>query len=834
MRIGVALLATAVGCTDVTEPVTPLAPPPPSSEDASPVEVEASVAPAERASFGYLDTPAPRSLDAVGDRISGWALDPDGVARVDLVAGDGTRWPLETGIERADVARVHPGVPGSMHAGFDARVDADLLALRSSHVDVVVTDLAGNETRLGQPLAIGPQRNRWRRLLEERPGLASERFYVLFATSSLPTGGAEGIKAEFAAHESETLRVGMRIPVLYMRTTQGRAADWVFDPDFDTTRMRGAVPVAEDSLVETAAWATGHEVPVLFTLNGGVWGDARGTAPEWDLTDHLEEEPAHCQWNQLDQVLADDDPGLPSAIGGVELARSLTLNVFATDVRRYKKRNLQAAASWVAGFAAAHPELFVGVNLDPDVYVNPFFEGRQWYDYNPDTLRQFRHWLRGDGPYLGEGEPDLSAYRRDVALSLEAFNARAETGFASWDEVDGPRLADARLVEFWKVPHFQVWERFRRHLVDLHYDELSTWTHEAGIARDRIYSSQGFSPRSGLIEPFPITLDDRIVNYDAGGMTLEGALPRDGHIGAILYGDSATNRVEMSNGRSLFATLRAFDPGWAIVEFHTADLHAPDIVPGYGVDYGALRDVFNYGAGFVSPMAWNGINGDHPDHPGFVSFMALRRTPLEDAIRFFLDERANLPRGAILYTFGDFRHAADDGWRIDGGGHATPTRGVWQLVPETGSNRLTVSSPADLPLDPASHDLIVLGLDAAAGQVESVAVEARTASGGPWLSIIDRTPWAERPREPAGVRLPLRWGALEAPSELRLRFTVAAGTTALGLDHVLVYPAAPAPAAGSVPSGHGAAARSDAAGRPADEGHRLAHEGRDSLAHRAQ
>ena len=50
------------------------------------------------------------------------------------------------------------------------------------------------------------------------------------------------------------------------------------------------------------------------------------------------------------------------------------------------------------------------MNLDPDTYVNPFFEERQWYDYNPGTLRQFRHWLAGTGPYAGKTDgvdPDL-------------------------------------------------------------------------------------------------------------------------------------------------------------------------------------------------------------------------------------------------------------------------------------------------------------------------------------------------------------------------------------------------------------------------------------------
>ncbi len=30
--------------------------------------------------------------------------------------------------------------------------------------------------------------------------------------------------------------------------------------------------------------------------------------------------------------------------------------------------------------------------------MNPFFEGKQWYDYNLGTVRQFREWLQRQRP----------------------------------------------------------------------------------------------------------------------------------------------------------------------------------------------------------------------------------------------------------------------------------------------------------------------------------------------------------------------------------------------------------------------------------------------------
>ena len=177
--------------------------------------------------------------------------------------------------------------------------------------------------------------------------------------------------------------------------------------------------------------------------------------------------------------------------------------------RFYKKRNLQAASRIINDFREKHPSLFIGVNLDADVYMNPFYPrqyNQQWYDYNPQTLRQFRHWLRGDGPYAGEKDedsediPDLSHYRRKKRLTLAQVSRKARKKFAAWDEVDPPRKFPTHLffprskqsrireyINSVKNPWVVLWAQFRRHLVQLHYDELSQWVAETGIPPARIY-----------------------------------------------------------------------------------------------------------------------------------------------------------------------------------------------------------------------------------------------------------------------------------------------------------------------------------------------------------
>src|SRR6185369_13154835 len=157
--------------------------------------------------------------------------------------------------------------------------------------------------------------------------------------------------------------------------------DWEFDPHFDTDRMCGSKRIADDSLSDVLQWSIDSGIPVLFTLNGGIWADAACDVPEWDVNDHLEETVENCQWNERNEVMPDDFlRGLPGSQSAPDLARALTLNVHAASVRHYKKRNLQHAVRIISEFARLHPTLFIGISLDPDVVVSPFFSGTQWYD----------------------------------------------------------------------------------------------------------------------------------------------------------------------------------------------------------------------------------------------------------------------------------------------------------------------------------------------------------------------------------------------------------------------------------------------------------------------
>ncbi len=221
-------------------------------------------------------------------------------------------------------------------------------------------------------------------------------------------------------------------------------------------------------------------------------------------------------------------------------------------------------------------------------------------------------------------------------------------------------------------------------------------------------------------------------------MSVEGAIPRDGHLGAIVYGQSAVNNIRVEGDANLFATFHQMDPGWAVGEFNTADFRTAKELPDYGMGYRALREMFNYGARFASPMAWNGSNGVNAGQPGYVSFTAWRNTPLEDAMRDFAIAHAFVPIGTRLWTFGSAQYADPDGWSALAGAKLDAGPGYIDVTPRDGEAVLV--SPQPLALGRNETDLLVLGLDAAA--VAAIEVEARTATGA-WVALTSRRKVAE-------------------------------------------------------------------------------------------
>jgi Bacterial Ig domain len=745
-----------------------------------------------RPAIGWIDAPADDI--AIGDTLdlAGWALAPAGIRGVE-VSVDGVAHPATYGAPREDVAAAHAAYPAAARSGWTLALDVAGLPATRHDVEVVAIDTHGARTVIGRRSVLGPRAlANWQDIAAANPQFAQRPFWFLMATSGVAHGGAIGIETQYRKLESATMRIGVSVPILYMRTTRGKAGDFAFDPDFDLTRKCGKLAVADDNLDGVIAHAIAHKLPVNFILNGGIWGDASCESLDWDLTDHLQLDPINCQWDQFNEVLPDDYvKGLTGSTESPLLSRSLTYNVYARTVRDYKRRNLQAAARIIAAFAREHPDLFVGVNLDADTYMNPFVRHGRRYDYNPGMLRQFREWLSGSGPYAGhpaDGAPDLRAFRRPQPLTLADVDRLAHRDWKSWSEVDPPREFpgdEGRPLKpgeypYWQDPWYQEWDSFRKHVVGLHYAELAQWAHEAGIAADRIFTAQAFTYHDPGIRPISVTIDDKTTDYDSAGVSVEGAMPHVGHLGSILYGPSAENRVTMGNDHSLFANFARFDPQWAIVESNATDLKHADVPPTYARSYHSFRDLFNYGGRSIALMAWNGANGAAAGQPGYVAFTAFRNTPAEQAMMDFMTSHAGLPQGALLWTFGSPTHVDDDGWTATHGAIDAAPGG---LVMHLQYDRLTLRSPPDQVIRPRSIAHGLVRLDGPA-KLQYVAVYAKADGDDRWRPVARAHDTAFTFDWPADW---LRDGRIVERIELELGFEP--GADGSRLARVLLYPA---------------------------------------------
>ena len=748
---------------------------------------------------GWVDQPVEEAVVGKTVTISGWALDASGIDRVEMHV-DGKIVRARYGIPRADVAVARPGFPDSQAAGFSGEITIDDALVQRRPVEIVAISRGGEKRILGRRSIIPPTAST---LWEGVPGLArrDSEFAFLMALSGVALGGALELDTQYRPYLTKTPQIGMAVPILYLRTTRGAQGDWTFDPDFDLTRKCGERRVVDDNLNAVINWAIEKRIPVQFSLNGGIWGDASCDIPQWDVNDHLEQDPLNCQWDQNDTVLADGHmKGLVGSQQSPELGRSLTYHVYATDVRKYKRRNLQAAARVVAQFARKHPDLFVGVNLDADTYMNPFpREGRR-YDYNPGMLRQFREWLSGTGPYAGRtqpGVPDLTRYRRVPSLTLGEVNALARQSWSRWDEVQPPRrfleapeAASLGVQPYWLDAWYLEWDGFRRHIVGLHYSELSEWVHEAGIDRERIFSAQAFIRPDPGFRPVATHVRGESPNYDSAGVSIEGAVPTAGHLGAILYGPAAENDHRLANGHSLFATIARMDPSWGVVEMNATDLKAPNVPPTYSRWYRSFRELFNYDAKLVATMAWNGWNGLFANDPAYQPYTSWRNTVGESAMRDFLVTHANLPRGARLWSFGVPGYLDDDGWYLEDGGLVYARGGYLDLAWK--GREAVLRSPADQVIRPTRIQALVLGFPPDS-RPSSLRVQARLDGKSRWRDIGGTIPGERLVRTNAGWRASLPWPAewrngKTIVTELRIAAAFDAGRDEVRLDRIALVP----------------------------------------------
>jgi len=479
---------------------------------------------------------------------------------------------------------------------------------------------------------------------------------------------------------SGCLEIGLRGRVEYLRTTLGRARDYVFDPDFpDAGRARNGREMTGISLRALLNLAQALGGPLLITLDGGVWASSAFSAPEIDVVDMLMADERTVQWNQFGKAEAKNAlGGLAASFDGPELSRMMSLNRFNMPFLNYKKRNLQAAVQEIVRFTRAHPEIDVTINLDPDLYINPWFYLTQWYDYNPDTLRQFREWLFHLGPYADGGR--LAHARAEPRLSLQESIRLSGKAFASIDEVEPPR----GVIDY-ADPWQQLWSHFRRHLVAQHYADLADWVVEAGLPASHVYTSQTF-----ILPDVSVGVRGRATNWtDQAGVSIEGAKPMHGHLGTILYGPGSRNIGQPRSGRSLIDNIRATDPEWGVGEFHPAVIAQPDKLPTQEEAYQTLLAIVNGGARFMSPM-WGSRADDQKLRPEkFRAYDSMEGTAFEYQLGWWILRLQRLPADNLVFPFGNARVDSLDGWTGGKGSEVKANRGLLRL----GGDSVRLDSP---------------------------------------------------------------------------------------------------------------------------------------------
>jgi hypothetical protein len=103
------------------------------------------------ASFGDIDLPAENLLFGGADvEVTGFAVDFDGVERVEIFVDGALRGTATLGLPRPDVAARFPGYPGVATAGWTFSLDVTELSDGFHHLQVIVVDEEGAATLIGE------------------------------------------------------------------------------------------------------------------------------------------------------------------------------------------------------------------------------------------------------------------------------------------------------------------------------------------------------------------------------------------------------------------------------------------------------------------------------------------------------------------------------------------------------------------------------------------------------------------------------------------------------------------------------------------------------------
>ncbi|MDI6892247.1 MAG: carboxypeptidase-like regulatory domain-containing protein [Actinomycetota bacterium] len=367
----------------------------------------------------------------------------------------------------------------------------------------------------------------------------------------------------------EYTKLGFMACSRYMNETHGRANDFTFDPTLLKNILRLSIEM---------------NLPVVITLSGGPWGDVGVPEnPEVNLIDHLEQDINNCQWRDDNAVPSDSDYPTKG------LGRLLTLNNYNSVVKAYRKRNFQAAVREIYNFSLEHPDLFLGITTDPEVFMSPFY----FSDYNPQTIQEFRDYER-----------------RKYGGSISAFNRAMGTSLRSFDELDPPRPCFGQAMG--GNPLGEEWTNFRTFLVDHDVQSQVNWAREVGIPAYKIYTHQ------------TVRRDNPTWCRYLLCSPLYTAHVEGGSIGITTLQDLCFNS-------ELFADALRLSPNWGIFEYNPSKPEGTS----YETYTRALQLAYDHRAHIICPYLWN--------HESNEPYYNIQGTPFERAIRDFISQKSNNP-----------------------------------------------------------------------------------------------------------------------------------------------------------------------------------------------
>jgi hypothetical protein len=366
----------------------------------------------------------------------------------------------------------------------------------------------------------------------------------------------------------EYAKVGFTAVSRYMNETLGKSQDFAFDP----TLLRNILNLSVDL-----------NFPVLIVLNGGPWGDvAVPENPEVNLIDYLEQWPENSQWRDDNTVPSDN----AYAVGG--LGRILTFNNYNSTVHNYRKRNFQAAVQEIYSFYQSHHDLFVGITIDPEVFMNPYY----YSDYNPQTIQEFRDHLK----------------RKYGTIS--AFNRAMRINLATFDQIDPPRPSFGHALG--GNPLGEEWTDFRAFLVDNEVQRQVNWAKEVGLPAERVYTHQ------------TVRTDNPVWSRYVLASPLYTAHVEGGSLGITTLQDTCFDSV-------LFDSARNLGGNWGIFEYNPTKPSGT----AYQTYISALQLAYEKQAHVLSPYTWSQESNE--------IFYNIKGTAFETAIRDFVAQKAGVP-----------------------------------------------------------------------------------------------------------------------------------------------------------------------------------------------